>query len=69
MQAVGLKPARVPGAVLDPIEQDDPVGVLLGLLADDVGVAGRAAAGLARGDEAEGPLLADQVERVVDWLW
>src|SRR4051812_10510808 len=66
VQAVGLEPASLPAAVLDPVEQHDPLLVVRGGFAAVDRIAARAAAQLARGDEAENAVRADDVQGAPD---
>ena len=62
VQAVGLEPVAVAGAVDDPVEQDAALGVALGGGADGVGIGAGAAAELERDDQAKDPFGPDQAE-------
>src|SRR4051812_2481498 len=64
--AVGLEPAAVAAAELDPVEQHDPLLVVLRGLADGARVAARIAAELPGCDEAEPARRAEVVERALD---
>src|SRR3954470_517890 len=66
MQAVGLEPASLPAAVLDPVEQHDPLLVVRGRFPAVDRIPSGAAAQLARCDEAENPVRPDDVERAPD---
>src|SRR4051794_21026502 len=66
VQAVGLEPAAAAAAVLDPVEQHDPLLVVRRRLPAMHRVAAGAAAELARGHEAEHAAWPEDVERAPD---
>src|SRR4051812_29049949 len=66
MQAIGLEPARVPGAVVDPVEHLDALWVALAGVPDHLRVVRLTAAELARRDQAELALRAENLLGLVD---
>src|SRR3954453_19428236 len=68
MEAIGLEPAGVPGAVVDPVEDLHACRVALAGVADHRGVVGLPAARLAGRHEAELALRTEDLLRLLDLL-